>query len=756
MPQEILTLNIRNASSFPVTLTPNSFAFGGPDAQYFSMHTAPPVDGVVLNPSDEVEYEISYAPTASGTHNSILYITTNTPVSASIPLTGSGVKVQLLARMPNAVEYFEYERAGTTVSLPIQIRNNGERNLTVTALSIVSVDLEYYNNPSQIVNLPATPFTVAPGQTHTIGVLEVDVENYDITTGVVRVTHDSPVDNGVSDVAAVVTLKSTSSHIEFNASTFAFGNVNPNTQYTFAGVFQVRAPASNVLPVTVTGIVFGNSQASITGTSFPFTLNPGQTRNITLRFKSTQFAVGLQSISATINTNNPFVTKTGAVVTANVLQVRNLTFSTPNGTVFPNRLPVGNIHPVPRIARFTASATNNVNATVTPEQLVQNFTPGIITPIAVAPGQTVDIPINFTPKDWANGVRTGNVRFVTNSNLGTFNHGFSGTANRVRVDPQYELLFSHLHDVSSANNVFGAGETLKNGAVWLDNRDNDYPAVVNSINVGTAAIAPPAATLTANEISMYVNMSPLPFSVPANGSRLYRYFIEPNPDGDTRFWIAPLNFIGPNGAPTIAHGLRIWPSEYIDMPAENLFIAPLAQVVNDAVFNIAGNPSPTPHGTHENGYIELPTFMHQYPNEWYEFKIRNDGTANLEIKAQFSFMFHLTPEIDHNEEPTLWVLNNMLLDLGGLQMYYDNRVLAQTRANGGRHPNNTYWMIDSTQEHLGGNNYTNFIIAPGDIRVVARIRKVRANAPPVLIGFRTNSSRSDYIQFIVAEKGTVW
>jgi hypothetical protein len=763
------TFQLVNSTNIALALNSDSFTFIGPGAQYYSMTTSIPPEGILVNIDSTFDFDVEYNPTASGVHDAVLQIRSNYSELLAVSLTGRGLSIQQIETFTYEDTVYDYqieEQGNTERYVPITVRNNGEVDLTVS--DIVYQGVTGIN--SYISTIKTTPATISPGQTVKIADVAFDISAAGTTTATLNILHNSPIDSGVTPIQAVSNILETDSSVEFNVSSVNLGNVNPNTLVTYGGTLRIQAPLGNHLNVVVTGVSSSNADFSVNNSIFPVTLTPGEFIDITLQYQSQPLTIGAVSTSLTISTTNPFVSRQPCSVSANVITVKNLTYSLLNTTTFPNRLAVGQKHPLNRIVRFTAAANNNAPVAITPQNLIENFYHHSTTPVSLTPGQHVDLELCFRPVDFVNGTRNGLVRYVTDSNLGTLNLTCYGVANVIKVDPYADLLLSQIHDLSSNRNPFGTDVRLKNGAVWIDNRDTDYPVTITGFQLGNTCYTDSRA-LTDDEKSVFGTSNSFPLVVPANSSRIYQYDKVPFGE-DFAIIVLDYSLVGVDSKISLPIRARYMPSnnavadysltynQIENLPVEyqtvNYKVNNHVVYAGDATFNIAGNPATQPHGVCANGRLELPSFMHEYNDEWYDIKIRNDGSVDLEFVSQLSSMYHLTPEINHSDEPNIWVVNDVNIFFGGFLMYWSGRVLADVRSNGGRHPNNTYWMIDQTQQHVSGTTYVNHVIAPGQTKVIARVRKIRANAPPMLLTLQFNSDKCWFMQMLVCEKDYSW
>ena len=161
---EILPLTVRNPGTAALQLLALTLDSSAPGV--FTLVDSPTFP-IVIAPAGERVLNLAFQPTAPGTATAAIELQTNvaTMPIVMVSLTGTGLEatMPLLQIQPEALAFGDVV-TGQSVSLPITFTNAGTDELIVTALAL---ERAVENAAGQVMRLgpvPATPFTVPPGQ----------------------------------------------------------------------------------------------------------------------------------------------------------------------------------------------------------------------------------------------------------------------------------------------------------------------------------------------------------------------------------------------------------------------------------------------------------------------------------------------------------------------------------------------------------------------------------------------------------------
>jgi hypothetical protein len=210
-----------------------------------------------------------------------------------LTLSGIGTTAPEIDVVPGAYD-FGGVWTGVTASRTFAITNMGNADLQVTATSLVGgQDGEF------AITLGAAPFTVAPGATHNVEVWFAPTSIGPKTTTLTLTSNDQ--DESTVNVA-LSGAGTTPPDVDVTPSPFDFGGVLVGT--TVSRTFVISNPGGADLQVTASSLVGGDtSQFAITIGGAPFTLGPGASRNLDVRFAPT--SSGLKNTTLRLTTNDP-------------------------------------------------------------------------------------------------------------------------------------------------------------------------------------------------------------------------------------------------------------------------------------------------------------------------------------------------------------------------------------------------------------------------------------------------------------------
>lgn len=350
-------------------------------------------------------------------------------VSVSLALSGCGAFVGnassnagagLLIASPGAVDFGTVpvgQKAASTVTLI----NKSASPIEISQLSLTG---QSFSASSQS-NLPVT---LAAGST-----INMTVEFDPIASG--DALGQLSVTSSVSTApAAVVKLKGkgaaaakSTSTLSINPTNLSFGNVLLNTPSTQS----ITLASTGTASVTISAAAITGSGFTMSGVTFPVTLNPGQSATLNVQFDPTVTGsvTGQVTITSNSSTNGTAVISLSGTGTATAT-------GTPTLSIDATSLSFGNVAlNTPSTQSITLTSTGTSAVTVSAATITgAGFTlSGITFPVTLNPGQSATLNVQFDPT--VTGAVTGQVTIASNSSTGsTTTVGLTGTGVTYSVD----------------------------------------------------------------------------------------------------------------------------------------------------------------------------------------------------------------------------------------------------------------------------------------------------------------------------------
>jgi len=227
-----------------------------------------------LSSGTKVGFRVKFAPQAIGTVSGLITVhykyATNgswTWTSRAVQITGNGVTSSgsLVAR-PTSIS-FGTVQTSTSKTVSEALTNSGASAITISQIATTGTGFSFSG-----INPPAT---LSAGQSATFNVTFKPQTSGSVTG---KLTISSNASNPTLSVALSGT-GSLAGQIAVSPSSVNFGNVVVGTNKSQAGTVSATGG-----PVTVSAANVSGSEFSVTGFSFPFTLNAGQSASYNLNF----------------------------------------------------------------------------------------------------------------------------------------------------------------------------------------------------------------------------------------------------------------------------------------------------------------------------------------------------------------------------------------------------------------------------------------------------------------------------------------
>ncbi len=319
-------VSVDTASTQPVTLTStgiapvtiNSAALTGT-----GFTTSGATFPVTLNPSQSVTLNVQFDPTTTGAASGQLTIQSNssTNSTAVVNLSGTGTAVESPQLTLSAASLtFGNVTVNTPTRLPLTLTSTGTAPVTINSATP--------SGNGFTVSGATFPVTLNPGQSATLNV-QFEPTATGAASGQLTIQSNSST-NGT----AVVNLSgmgtaATSPQLTLSAASLTFGNVTVNT----ASTQPVTLTSTGTAPVTISSAALTGTGFTMSGATFPVTLNPSQSVTLNVQFEPTTTGAGsgqltIQSSSSTNGTAVVNLSGTGTAATSPqlTLSAASLTF----------------------------------------------------------------------------------------------------------------------------------------------------------------------------------------------------------------------------------------------------------------------------------------------------------------------------------------------------------------------------------------------------------------------------------------------
>jgi hypothetical protein len=224
--------------------------------------------------------DVRFAPTSSGPKTATLRLTSNDQDEATfdVALNGTGIMPPDIDATPSPHNYGDV-LVGTTATRTFVITNLGGVDLQVTGTSLVDGDVGQF-----AITLGGGSFTLAAGATRNLDIRFAPTSGGSKST-TLRLTSNDP-DESPLDVA-VSGMATTAPEIQVDPTAHNYGLVVVTTA-TASRTFTISNLGSADLHVVGSSLVGGEmGEFAITSGGAPFTVAPGATHNLVVRFAPT-------------------------------------------------------------------------------------------------------------------------------------------------------------------------------------------------------------------------------------------------------------------------------------------------------------------------------------------------------------------------------------------------------------------------------------------------------------------------------------
>jgi hypothetical protein len=238
-----------------------------------------------LAAGQSVSFNVTFTPTTEGwtgwTQGTISFSGTEPKVNVPLWLAGSGVNSEVFTATPASLA-FGPVAVGSSSTLSLVLSNQHSRTQTLKGFQSVGGGFT--------VSGPATPMTIAPGQSVTLKVTFTPPTAV-VTSGGVFISGP-----GLNVPLTGTGTTTASAQLSISPAALSFGNVLLGETATQTALFTATGGS-----VTISSASSSSSQFSIPGVTFPFTVASGQSVQLNVAFTPKQ--TGSASANLTFSSN---------------------------------------------------------------------------------------------------------------------------------------------------------------------------------------------------------------------------------------------------------------------------------------------------------------------------------------------------------------------------------------------------------------------------------------------------------------------
>ncbi len=304
-------VTVNTAATFPETFTstgtaPVTIYSATPSGTGFTVSGA--TFPVILNPGQSITLKVQFDPSAAGAGSGQLTIQSNSSTNGTIVvnLSGTGTTAaspQLTASTASLM--FGNVTVNTASTQPVTLTSSGTAPVTINSAALTGTGFTMSGT--------AFPVKLNPSQSVTLNV-QFDPATAGEASGQLTIQSDSSTNS-----TAVVNLSgtgtaATSPQLTLSAASLTFGDVTVNT----ASTQPVTLTSTGTAPVKIDSAATSGAEFTVSGATFPVTLNPGQSVTLNLKFEpsATGAATDQLTIQSDSSTNSTAVVSLSGTGTA--------------------------------------------------------------------------------------------------------------------------------------------------------------------------------------------------------------------------------------------------------------------------------------------------------------------------------------------------------------------------------------------------------------------------------------------------------
>jgi len=398
---------------------------------------------MTLNPSEPVTLQVQFQPTVAGTASGQLIVGSNSSTGgmATVALSGTGTAVspspQTSPQLAISASSFSFGNVivNSVSTQAVTLTSTGTAAVTISGASVTGTGFT--------VTGATFPMTLNPSEAVT---LQVQFQPTVAGTATGQLIIGS---NSSSDGMAMVALSGTGTavspspqtipQLSLSASSLNFGSVIVNSVSTQA----VTLTSTGTAAVTISGASVTGTGFTVTGATFPMTLNPSEAVTLQIQFQPTVAGTATGQLIVGSNSSSDgmamvALSGTGTAVSPSPQTSPQLSLSASSlnfGSVIVNSVSTQAV---------TLTSTGTAPVTISSATLAGTgfTTSGLSLPVTLDPNLAVTLQIQFNPT--AGGAAAGQLLIQSNSSSGsTVVVALSGTGVAA-LNPQLSVSASNL------------------------------------------------------------------------------------------------------------------------------------------------------------------------------------------------------------------------------------------------------------------------------------------------------------------------
>ncbi len=430
---------------------------------------------------------IKFSPTAAGTFNATLSITSNASNSAmQLPLSGVGTsstQTQGQLSVSPTSEAFGNVTIGNQSAETVTLTNTGGSSVDISQASVsgAGFTLSGITAPLTLNASQSTTFTVTFAPT-TAGA----------ASGTVTITSDGSNPTLTMSLSGTAVTPGT---LASNPTSLSFGSVTVGKDLALTETITNTGGTS----VSISNVAISGTGYTLSGITTPVTLNAGQDTTFTVTFTPTTTGSVSGTVTISSTASNPTLTvglSGSGTAAVGTLAISPTTMALGSVVVGTSGTGSGTLTASGASVTVTAATTNNSVFSVS----------GLSLPVTIPAGQSVPFTITFSPT--TTGAASGTLSVTSNAQTTTTTEALTGTGTAA---PTYQVSLSWTASTSSdisGYNIYRAVYTTACGAFSKVNPSlNATTQYTDTVVVdGTNYCYATTAVNTSNEESGYSNI----------------------------------------------------------------------------------------------------------------------------------------------------------------------------------------------------------------------------------------------------------
>ncbi len=291
---------------------------------------------------------------------------------------------------------FDNLTVGSTATLPVTLTSTGTAPLTINSATIRGVGFS--------ASGLASPLTLNPQQAATLQVQAAGLR-IGAMTGTLTIRSNSSTSPTITISLTSTGVARGSPQLTVSPNNLSFGNVTVGSTATLP----VTVASTGTAPLTISSTTISSAEFTVSGATFPITLNPKQTVTLYVTFASAE----VSTISGTLIVSSNAVRHARTAIR---LASTGVARTSPQLTVSASSLSFGNVT-VGSTATLPVTLTSTGTAPLTINSQSINGTgftvSGATFPVMLNPKQAVTLHVTFAPK--AASAATGTLMISSNA-----------------------------------------------------------------------------------------------------------------------------------------------------------------------------------------------------------------------------------------------------------------------------------------------------------------------------------------------------